>query len=84
MEREDSYKPGESVYYHEAGQIFQAKVKENKSDETFIYYDLCLLKQVSGPRTGEVPLSGLETSVIKGQSAKSATWHVSRVPKPLK
>ena len=84
MEREDSYKAKDNIFYHEAGQIFQAEIMQNDSNETYIGYRLRLLKQVSGPRFAEIPLGGLEITVIKGQNASGSTWQVSRIPKPRK
>ena len=84
MEKEDSYKQNDTIFYHEAGQIFQATVIETKSDDKYVQYTLNISRQVSGPREGEIPHSGLEITVIKGQQARGGTWRIARFPKPNK
>lgn len=82
MQTEDSYQPNETLYYHEAGQIFETKVIENKSNERYIDYTLRLTRQVSGPKFAEMPPGGLEIAVVKGQNACGATWWIARYPSP--
>ncbi len=46
MKEEDSYKPNETAFYHESGEVDKVKIIENNSNDNCIVYDLEVIEVI--------------------------------------
>ena len=82
MRPEDSYKPGEIVFYHEMGEVDKVEVLGNKSDQNYIRYKLKVLQVVQESKIafpsniGEV----FNCEAKRNSGGFSGLWHLLETP----
>jgi len=77
--REDSYRHGEEIFYHDDGAIIRVKVLENNSDFNGIKYNLQVKEIVSPHPFCEDPKVGslFECDKLREAAHLSALWSLT-------